>query len=118
MQATYSIVQGLKRTQLDLQSLECKLRMRDDKLAQSEESAAGLQRQLEALHVEKATLAEHVDQHKAQIQQLNHEMKEAAMRAQEEISQKCKELYEAQHATDKSNVRFQQDFPSCLQYLY
>lgn len=97
-------LQDLKRTKLSLASLECKQRKGNSELAQTEERVSGLQQQLEDLDSEKSSLAQQIEEQRYQIQQLQEEKKEAAMRAQEQLAQKARELYDAQHATDKSNV--------------
>ena len=66
--------------------------------------AAGLQQEIDELNAEKASFAEQIGELTSQIQQLQEDKKEAASRAQEELELKARELYEAHHATDKSNV--------------
>lgn len=97
-------MQNLRYTKLNLQEVECQQRKRNSELEQSELKTAGLLQQIETLNAEKAAFEQHMGELTSQIQQLQDDQKVAAARTQEELAQKARELYDAQHATDKSNV--------------
>lgn len=107
-------LQDLKRTKLNLAELECKQRRGNSELAQTEEKTAGLQQQIENMSAEKESLAQQMEEQRSQIQQLQDEVKELATRAQEELVEKERQLYDAHHATDKVNVCFSRHLWLCV----
>lgn len=98
-------VQDLKKTKLSLASLECMQRKGNCELAQTEQKVSGLQEQIATLDSDKSNLEQQIEKQRTQFQELLEQKKEEAARAQEELALKAKELHNAQHATDKSNVR-------------
>ena len=74
-------------------------------LEKHQEKAAGLQQVIDDLNAEKSSFTQQIGELSSQIQKLQDEKKEAESRAQEELEQKARELYEAHHVTANSNVR-------------